>query len=77
MPMLRRLAGTNVPADASNTARPSMAMRPRLGSSNPATERSVVVLPQPDGPSSVYNSPSPTSKPTVRMPPPAPRSPTR
>ena len=24
MPMLRRLAGTNVPADASNTARPSI-----------------------------------------------------
>src|SRR5438477_867422 len=31
--------------------------RPALGTSSPATTRSVVVLPQPDGPSSVRNSP--------------------
>ncbi len=36
---------------------PSILMRPVEGVSNPATMRSTVVLPQPDGPSSDTNSP--------------------
>src|SRR5690349_8214777 len=36
---------------------PSSTMRPRLGSTKPATICSVVVLPQPEGPSSERNSP--------------------
>src|SRR5258708_30879728 len=36
---------------------PSMAIVPELGSRNPAIMRSVLVLPQPDGPSSDTNSP--------------------
>ncbi len=35
---------------------------PSVGSSNPASMRSVVVLPQPDGPSSEKNSPSAISR---------------
>src|SRR5258708_16618825 len=37
-------------------------MRPEVGSSSPAIMRSVVVLPQPEGPSMTKNSPSPTTK---------------
>ena len=40
------------------TTRPSMRISPALGSSKPAIMRSVVVLPQPDGPTSTTNSPS-------------------
>ena len=40
------------------TSSPRSRMSPASGSSNPATIRIVVVLPQPDGPSSVRNSPS-------------------
>ena len=40
-------------------ATPSMLMSPRLGASKPASSRSNVVLPQPEGPSSVKNSLSP------------------
>ena len=39
-----------------------MRMAPALGSSSPAIMRSVVVLPQPDGPSRQKNSPSSTVK---------------
>src|ERR1700730_11619105 len=38
---------------------------PVVGSSNPATIRSVVVFPQPDGPSSEKNSPRPMSSETL------------
>ena len=38
---------------------PSSRIWPEVGSSNPAIIRSVVVLPQPDGPSSEKNSPGP------------------
>src|ERR1700748_1139970 len=44
------------------TSSPSSRMRPEEGSSSPAIIRSVVVLPQPDGPSRQKNSPSPTVK---------------
>src|SRR3954469_12318447 len=40
---------------------PPRVMRPASGCSKPAIMRSVVVLPEPDGPSSVKNSPSPTT----------------
>src|SRR5262245_58225768 len=44
------------------TSSPPSRMRPPVGSSRPAIMRSVVVLPQPDGPSMTKNSPSPTTK---------------
>ena len=40
------------------TTRPSMRISPAVGSSKPAIMRSVVVLPQPDGPTNTTNSPS-------------------
>ena len=39
------------------TSTPPSSTRPSSGSSKPAISRSVVVLPEPDGPSSVKNSP--------------------
>ena len=42
------------------TSLPSTTIRPSSGRSKPATSRSAVVLPQPDGPSSERNSPSPS-----------------
>src|SRR6266545_4037275 len=44
------------------TNSPAISMSPLSGRSNPATQRSVVVLPQPLGPSRTQNSPSPTSR---------------
>ena len=41
----------------STTSRPSMRIVPWSGVSKPATMRSVVVLPQPDGPRNEMNSP--------------------
>src|SRR5262247_3433447 len=41
---------------------PSIMISPSVGTSNPASIRSSVVLPQPDGPSSAKNSPSPMSR---------------
>src|SRR5689334_21686605 len=41
---------------------PPSSTAPLLGSSSPATIRSTVDLPQPDGPSSTMNSPSLTSR---------------
>ena len=49
------------PAPAPRPA-PSSRICPELGSSSPAIIRSVVVLPQPEGPSSMKNSPSPMVK---------------
>src|SRR5437764_11557367 len=46
------------------TMRPSTSISPETGRSSPAIERSVVVLPQPDGPSSVNSLPSGTSNET-------------
>jgi hypothetical protein len=39
------------------TSRPSISSRPLLGDSSPAISRSVVDLPQPDGPSSTVKLP--------------------
>ena len=46
------------------TSVPSIRIRPAVGISKPAIIRRAVVLPQPDGPSSVTSSPSRTSKET-------------
>ncbi len=51
MPSPRLLAGTLL------TSLPSSTMLPPVGSTKPAIICSVVVLPQPDGPSSDMNSP--------------------
>src|SRR5580704_3881956 len=64
MPSARCSAGTNSPRSASLTTRPPMEMRPPVFCSRPATMRKVVVLPQPEGPSSVTNSPSLTRRST-------------
>ncbi len=45
-------------------SRSPMRMDPPLGGTKPAIMRSVVVLPQPEGPSSTRNSPSFTSSET-------------
>ena len=55
----RLLGGT--PAMSS----PSIRISPSLGVSSPASMRSSVVLPQPDGPSSAKNSPSRMSSETL------------
>src|ERR1043165_7160653 len=47
----------SIPAAPSNSTASPIAMRPRDGSSSPATERSKVVLPLPDAPSSATTSP--------------------
>src|SRR5882672_11736199 len=57
MPSLRRSGGTNSPAGASLTTRPPITIEPVSLRSSPATMRKVVVLPQPEGPSRVTNSP--------------------
>src|SRR4029453_13908644 len=49
-----------------NTALSPMRISPEVGRSRPAIARSVVVLPQPEGPSSVRCSPAPTVKLTPR-----------
>ncbi|MNR49325.1 hypothetical protein D3C85_1686820 [compost metagenome] len=47
------------------TSRPPMEMLPSSGKSSPATMRSRVVFPQPEGPRSTMNSPSATSRDTL------------
>ena len=69
MPTARRSTGTLTRFAASNRARPSTEMMPSSGVSSPAMQRSVVVLPQPEGPSSVKNVPASSSKLASRMPP--------
>src|SRR5262245_40572800 len=62
MPMLRDRGGTWTPSAGDDTTRPPILTRPVDGCSRPATQRSVVVLPQPDGPSSTTISPAWTGK---------------
>ena len=52
MPALRFQGGSRV------TSSPPSRTMPAVGSMKPATMRSVVVLPQPEGPSRTRNSPS-------------------
>src|SRR5882762_7281396 len=62
MPSSRRRGGTRMPLAGDDTIRPAMLISPSVGCSSPATQRSVVVLPQPDGPSSTTISPAGTAK---------------
>src|SRR5438445_7948042 len=64
MPKLRRFGAMEIPAADENTTLPCRLISPDFGASRPAMERSVVVLPQPLGPSSVKNFPSGTSNET-------------
>src|SRR5262249_27070543 len=57
MPMPRSLGGTNTLLSVSHTVTSAMTIRPDSGRSSPARQRSVVVFPQPDGPSSVISFP--------------------
>ena len=59
MPMPRSLGGTKMPLSVSHTVSSAMTILPASGRSRPARQRSVVVLPQPDGPSSVISLPVP------------------
>src|SRR5215208_1285140 len=72
MPISRRSGATKRPAAASLTIRSPITMRPVSLCSSPAIIRRVVVLPQPDGPSSVSRRPSATASDTsatARTPP--------
>jgi len=66
MAMSRRQGGSPV------TSRPPISTSPSSGSSSPAMQRSVVVLPQPEGPSRQTNCPLPpcseTSSTAVKLP---------
>src|SRR5882757_7547174 len=62
MPSSRRRGGTRMPLAGDDTIRPAMLISPSVGCSSPATQRNVVVLPQPEGPSSTTISPAGTAK---------------
>src|SRR5882757_6317206 len=62
MPRSRCRGATEMPRDGADTTLPAMLMEPAVGCSRPATQRSVVVLPQPEGPSSTTISPAGTTK---------------
>src|SRR6266850_6708347 len=62
MPRPRRFGGTKMPRCEEYTTSPPTEISPCRGLSRPAMERSVVVLPQPLGPSRVNSFPSGTSK---------------
>src|SRR5690349_9268938 len=62
MPMSRWRGGTMTPSAGEDTSRPPMLIDPAVGCSSPATQRRVVVLPQPDGPSSTTISPAGITK---------------
>src|SRR2546422_4919912 len=64
MPKPRRLGATKTPFVEEYTTRSATLISPARGRSRPAIERRVVVLPQPDGPSSVNSLPSGTSNET-------------
>src|ERR1700742_245952 len=62
MPRSRSLGGTSTPRAGDETTRPAMLISPSVGCSRPATQRNVVVLPHPEGPSSTTISPAGTAK---------------
>src|ERR1700722_8154833 len=62
MPRSRRRGGTRMPRSGDDTTCPAMLISPEVGCSSPATQRKVVVLPQPDGPSNTTISPAGTAK---------------
>src|SRR5260370_6086875 len=62
MPRSRERGGTRMPRAGDETTRPPMLISPDVGCSSPATQRKVVVLPQPEGPSRTTSSPAGTAK---------------
>src|ERR1700688_2612440 len=62
MPMSRSRGGIKMPRAGDDTTRPAMLISPEVGCSRPATQRKVVVLPQPEGPSRTTISPAGTAK---------------
>src|SRR6478672_8001538 len=62
MPRSRERGGTRMPRAGDDTRRPAMLISPEVGCSRPATQRKVVVLPQPEGPSRTTISPAGTAK---------------
>src|SRR6187431_1311041 len=62
MPRSRDRGGTSTPRSGDDTRCPAMLISPPVGCSSPATQRNVVVLPQPEGPSSTTISPAGTAK---------------
>src|ERR1041385_4899894 len=62
MPNPRRFGATNTPFEDEYTTRPLTEISPARGRSNPAIAGSVVVFPQPLGPSNVNRRPSSTLK---------------
>src|SRR5205823_2818333 len=62
MPSSRKRGGTKIPRSGDETTLPAMLISPDVGCSSPATQRSVVVLPQPEGPSRTTISPVGTAK---------------
>src|SRR6202158_1670723 len=67
MPRSRNRGGTRMPRAGDDTTCPAMLISPDVGCSRPATQREVVVLPQPDGPSHTTISPAGTAKLTPSM----------
>lgn len=65
MPKLRRLRATKIFRWAENMTRPPAWISPATGRSSPAMDLSVVVLPQPEGPSRVNSFPFATSNETL------------
>src|SRR3981081_2750265 len=61
MPRSRNRGGTRMSRAGADTTRPAMLMDPSVGCSSPATQRKVVVLPQPEGPSKTTISPAGTA----------------
>src|ERR1700755_3006492 len=62
MPSSRSRGGTRMPRAGDDTTLPPIEISPSVGCSRPATQRSVVVLPHPEGPSSTTISPAGTAK---------------
>jgi hypothetical protein len=58
--MPRRSGGTDI--EGEHSISPFISITPRLGGMKPAIIRSIVVLPQPEGPSSETNSPAAMSR---------------
>src|SRR5437660_255234 len=62
MPRSRSRGGTRMPRAGADTTWPPIEISPSVGCSSPATQRNVVVLPHPEGPSSTTISPAGTAK---------------
>src|ERR1700742_1912352 len=62
MPRSRERGGTRTPRSGEDTTLPPILISPEVGCSSPATQRNVVVLPQPEGPSRTTISPAGTEK---------------